>query len=65
MSVCITIVSNQLETVVNKLDNKKFKYKFLYESDDKYKERLNSIFVNPKNGSMMFFLKILSGFLII
>lgn len=37
MSVCITIVSNQLETVVNKLDNKKFKYKFLYESDDKYK----------------------------
>ena len=39
--------------------------KKLNESDDKYKERLNNIFVNPKNGSMMFFLKILSEFLII
>ena len=37
MSVCITIVANQLETVVEKLDNRKFKYKFLYDSDDKYK----------------------------
>ena len=43
MSVCITIVANQLETVVEKLDNRKFKYKFLYDSDDKYKtiERYN------------------------
>ena len=37
MSICISIVANQLETVVEKLDNSKFKYKFLYESDDKYK----------------------------
>ena len=37
MSICITIVANQLETVVEKLDNTKFKYKFLYDSDDKYK----------------------------
>lgn len=37
MSVCISIVSNQLEMVAEKLDNTKFKYKFLYDSDDKYK----------------------------
>lgn len=37
MSICIIIPANQLETVVTKLDNKKFSYKFLYESDDKYK----------------------------
>ena len=37
MSICITIASNQLEMVAEKLDNSKFKYKFLYESDDKYK----------------------------
>ena len=37
MSVCIAIASNQLEMVAEKIDNKKFKYKFLYDSDDKYK----------------------------
>lgn len=37
MSVCISITSNKLEEVAEKLDNRKFKYKFLYESDDKYK----------------------------
>jgi hypothetical protein len=37
MSICIAITSNQLEMVAEKLDNSKFKYKFLYESDDKYK----------------------------
>ena len=34
MSVCIAIASNQLEMVAEKIDNKKFKYKFLYDSDD-------------------------------
>lgn len=37
MSVCISILANQLEEVAEKLDNNKFKYKFLYDSDDKYK----------------------------
>lgn len=37
MSVCISIPSNKLEEVAEKLDNRKFKYKFLYDSDDKYK----------------------------
>lgn len=37
MSVCIAIVSNQLEMVAEKLDNSKFKYKFLYDSEDKEK----------------------------
>jgi hypothetical protein len=37
MSVCISILANQLEEVAGKLDNNKFKYKFLYDSDDKYK----------------------------
>ena len=37
MSICISILANQFEEVVEKLDNKKFKYKFLYDSDDKYK----------------------------
>ena len=43
MSICISIVANQFEEVVEKLDNSKFKYKFLYDSDDKYKtiERYN------------------------
>ena len=53
MSVCITIVSNQLETVVNKLDNKKFKYKFLYESDDKYKT-IENYKLNLLNDCLMF-----------
>ena len=30
MSICISIVANQLEEVVEKLDNSKFKYKFLF-----------------------------------
>ena len=37
MSICIAITASQLEMVVEKLDNNKFKYKFLYESDDKFK----------------------------
>ena len=37
MSICISIIASQFEEVVEKLDNSKFKYKFLYDSDDKYK----------------------------
>lgn len=37
MSVCMIIAANQLETVAGKLDNENFRYKFLYDSDDKYK----------------------------
>ena len=37
MGVCIAIVANQLEMVAEKLDNNKFKYKFLYDSEDKEK----------------------------
>ena len=43
MSVCIAIFENELERVVEELDNTKFKYKFLFDSDEKYKtiERYN------------------------
>ena len=37
MSVCIAIFENDLERVAHQLDNKIFKYKFLFNSDDKYK----------------------------
>lgn len=37
MSVCIAIFENELERVASQLDNKIFKYKFLFNSDDKYK----------------------------
>lgn len=37
MSVCIAIFENELERVACQLDNKVFKYKFLFNSDDKYK----------------------------
>lgn len=37
MSICMLISANQLETVASKVDNENFKYKFLYDSDDKYK----------------------------
>lgn len=37
MSICMVIAANQLETVASKLDNENFRYKFLYDSDDKYK----------------------------
>ena len=35
MSVCICIFENELEYVVNKLDNSKFKYKFMFDSEEK------------------------------
>jgi len=43
MSTCIAIFENELERVVEELDNTKFKYKFLFDSDEKYKtiERYN------------------------
>jgi hypothetical protein len=37
MSVCIIIYENNLERVAEQLDNNVFKYKFLFDSDDKYK----------------------------
>lgn len=37
MSVCLLITASQLEMVAEKLDNNKFKYKFLYDSEDKEK----------------------------
>jgi hypothetical protein len=37
MSVCIAIFENELERVAEQLDNKVFKYKFLFNSDEKYK----------------------------
>ena len=37
MSVCIAIFENELERVASQLDNKVFKYKFLFNSDDKFK----------------------------
>ena len=37
MSVCIAIFENELERVAERLDNKKFKYKFMYDSNEKYK----------------------------
>ena len=37
MSICIAILDNELEKVVEELDNTKFKYKFLFDSDEKYK----------------------------
>jgi hypothetical protein len=53
MSICITIASNQLEMVAEKLDNNKFKYKFLYESDDKYKT-IENYKLNLLNDCLMF-----------
>ena len=53
MSICITIASNQLEMVAEKLDNSKFKYKFLYESDDKYKT-IENYKLNLLNECLMF-----------
>ena len=37
MSVCIAIFENELERVASQVDNNVFKYKFLFNSDDKYK----------------------------
>ena len=37
MSTCIIIYENNLERVADQLDNKIFKYKFLFNSDDRYK----------------------------
>jgi hypothetical protein len=37
MSVCIAIFENELERVASQVDNNIFKYKFLFNSDDKYK----------------------------
>jgi hypothetical protein len=37
MSVCIAIFENELERVAEKLDNKKFKYKFMFDSTEKHK----------------------------
>lgn len=53
MGVCIGILENQLEEIVNKVDNNKYVYKFLMETD-KYDDYLESMGIQTLRDCLIF-----------
>ena len=53
MGLCIGILENQLENIVDKVDNSKYAYKFLMETD-KYDDYLESLGINVLRDCLLF-----------
>lgn len=53
MGLCIGILENQIEDVVDKVDNSKYVYKFLMETD-KYDDYLESLGINVLRDCLLF-----------